>query len=151
MDKRPISCMEIWDLLTYAQSLMNILERRMQVRYDITPRELRVLLELDGTEGLSISELSKGISRDFGNVSRTCQGLVKKGLLIRQRADGDLRVTIVVLTSKGKEKLDLFYKYNLIPIQNQILGGDLKRHEDAITGMKEFLAFITERMEEIDV
>ena len=61
---------------------------------------------------MSVSELSKAINRDFGNVSRTCTSLVNRGLLDRHKADKDQRVTLMTLTEKGKKKLDVFYQYN---------------------------------------
>lgn len=142
---------EVWDLLTDVQSLMNVLARRVQTQYDLAPQELRVLLELDRNSSMNISELSKSIKRDFGNVSRTCSTLVKKGLLTRQRADEDHRVTIVTLTSEGKQKLNVFYQYNLGVMQSRVLEENRNKYEAMMIGMKLFLSFVAERMEELDV
>lgn len=150
MKDKTISYIEVWDLLTDFQSLMNVLGRKIQNRFDLTPQELRVMIELDKTRNMNISQLSKAINRDFGNVSRTCSTLVRKGLLTRKRDHEDHRITMVALTSKGKEKLDLFYKYNLTIMQSNVLEENLNRYEAMILGMRLFLTYVADRMEELD-
>lgn len=141
---------EGWNLLDDAQSLMNLLSRRVQMQYDLTPQELRVLLELDQNSKMNISELAKAINRDFGNVSRTCSTLVKRGILNRQRADDDHRVTIITLTAEGKEKLNIFYQCNLIVMQDKIQKQYKDKYETMMLEMKLFISSIAKEMEEID-
>src|SRR5690606_29542270 len=147
---KTIPYIEIWDLLDDIQSLINILTRKIQYQYDLTPQELRVLIELDRAPVMNISELSKAINRDFGNVSRTCSILAKKGLLNRYRSKDDQRITLVKLTPKGKEKLNIFYNYNMALLRSKILERNMKEYETMITGMKIFRSFVIERMEALD-
>ncbi len=150
MKDKTIPYIEIWDLLDDIQSLINILTRKIQYQYDLTPQELRVLIELDRASVMNISELSKAINRDFGNVSRTCSILAKKGLLNRYRSKDDQRITLVRLTPKGKEKLNIFYNYNMALLRSKILERNMKEYETMITGMKIFRSFVIERMEALD-
>lgn len=150
MKDKTIPYIEIWDLLDDIQSLINILTRKIQYQYDLTPQELRVLIELDRAPVMNISELSKAINRDFGNVSRTCSILAKKGLLNRYRSKDDQRITLVRLTPKGKEKLNIFYNYNMALLRSKILERNMKEYETMITGMKIFRSFVIERMEALD-
>ncbi len=99
---------------------------------------------------MNISELSKAINRDFGNVSRTCSALVERGLLSRQRADWDHRVILMALTEKGKDKLKVFYQYSLSLMQSNMLENNKSKYEAMMTGMRLFLSFIAERMEELN-
>ena len=103
MKEKTISFIEVWDLLIDLQTLMNVLSRKVQIQYGLAPQELRVMLELDRTASMSVSELSKAINRDFGNVSRTCTSLVNRGLLDRHKADKDQRVTLMTLTEKARK------------------------------------------------
>jgi len=150
MKDKTIPYIEIWDLLDDIQSLMNILARKIQYQYDLTPQELRVLIELDRASVMNISELSKAINRDFGNVSRTCSILAKKGLLNRYRSQDDHRITLVKLTPTGKEKLNIFYNYNMALLRSKILERNMKEFETMMTGMKMFRSFVIERMEALD-
>ena len=150
MKHKAIPYLEIWDLLDNLQSLMNVLARKIQVQYDLTPQELRIMIELDRTYSMNISELSKAINRDFGNVSRVCSSLVNRGLLSRRRSKDDQRVTLVTLTAQGKKKLNVFYEYNLTLMQSKMLENNTKEYETMITGMKIFRSFIVDRMEALD-
>ena len=150
MKEKTKSFIEIWDLLIDVQSLMNVLSRKVQAQYDLAPQELRVMLELDRAGRMNISELSKAINRDFGNVSRTCATLVNKGLLIRQRSERDQRVTLMTLTGKGKHKLEVFYQYNLTVMQSKVFMENEDKCRAMMTGMMLFLSFVAERMEELD-
>jgi len=150
MKDKTIPYIEIWDLLDDIQSLINILVRKIQYQYDLTPQELRVLIELDRASVMNISELSKAINRDFGNVSRTCSILAKKGLLNRYRSKDDQRITLVRLTSKGKEKLNIFYNYNMALLRSKMLETNMIEYETMITGMRMFRSFVVERMEALD-
>ena len=150
MKDKTRSYIEIWDLLDDIQSLINILARKIQFQYDLTPQELRVLIELDRTSVMNISELSKAINRDFGNVSRTCSMLARKGLLNRYRCKDDQRITLVRLTAKGKEKLNIFYDYNMTLMQSKKLENNIKKYQIMVTGMKMFRSFVMERMEALD-
>ena len=150
MKDKTIPYIEIWDLLDDIQSLINILVRKIQYQYDLTPQELRVLIELDRASVMNISELSKAINRDFGNVSRTCSILAKKGLLNRYRSKDDQRITLVRLTFKGKEKLNIFYNYNMALLRSKMLETNMIEYETMITGMRMFRSFVVERMEALD-
>jgi DNA-binding MarR family transcriptional regulator len=148
--EKTISFIEVWDLLIDLQTLMNVLSRKVQIQYGLAPQELRVMLELDRTASMSVSELSKAINRDFGNVSRTCTSLVNRGLLDRHKADKDQRVTLMTLTEKGKKKLDVFYQYNSTVMHSEVFKENEEKCRAMITGMRLFLSFVAERMEELD-
>ncbi|NLJ65773.1 MAG: MarR family transcriptional regulator [Clostridiales bacterium] len=150
MNEKTISFIEVWDLLIDLQTLMNVLSRKIQTQYGLAPQELRVMLELDRTSSMSVSELSKAINRDFGNVSRTCTALANRGLLDRHKADKDQRVTMMALTEKGNKILEVFYQYNSTVMQSEVFKENEEKCRAMITGMRLFLSFVAERMEELD-
>lgn len=137
-------------MLIDLQTLMNVLSRKIQTQYGLVPQELRVMLELDRTSSMSVSELSKAINRDFGNVSRTCTALANRGLLGRHKADKDQRVTMMALTEKGNKILEVFYQYNSTVMQSEVFKENEEKCRAMITGMRLFLSFVAERMEELD-
>ena len=46
------------------------------------------------------------------------------------------RITLVRLTSKGKEKLNIFYNYNMALLRSKMLETNMIEYETMITGMR---------------
>jgi len=69
---------------------------------DLTPTKLRALDVLARSGGLRVGELAERMGVDETSATRLVDRLAAVGLAERRRAPDDRRVTIVVLTLKGK-------------------------------------------------
>ena len=63
--------------------------------------QCHTLLEIEGKEKISVSELAKNLSLDKSTVSRTIDGLVKKGFIHRNIPSENRRTTQLQLTKEG--------------------------------------------------
>ena len=63
--------------------------------------QCHTLLEIEGKEKISISELAKNLSLDKSTVSRSIDGLVKKGFIHRNIPSENRRTTELQLTEEG--------------------------------------------------
>lgn len=62
-----------------------------------------MIVELGGTEGMKMGDLSKKMITSPSSVTRIAQSLEKKGLVQRQRAEHSEREVLCQLTPKGEE------------------------------------------------
>ena len=76
----------------------------------ITAIQLRILSELDLTEGLPVGELGVRLGMNTGNCSSACKRMESRGLLLRTRAQEDERVVRVAIAPKGKAALKRIYR-----------------------------------------
>lgn len=67
----------------------------------VTLAQCHTLLEIDGKEKISVSELATNLSLDKSTVSRTIEGLVKKGFIDRNIPSENRRTTQLQLTKEG--------------------------------------------------
>lgn len=67
----------------------------------VTLAQCHTLLEIDGKEKISVSELAINLSLDKSTVSRTIEGLVKKGFIDRKIPSENRRTTQLQLTEEG--------------------------------------------------
>jgi DNA-binding MarR family transcriptional regulator len=74
-----------------------------QCSCSVTLPQCLVLLDIDEHGTASMSELASHLRLDHSTLSRTVDGLVKKGLLSRKPDAGDRRVVRVALTASGQE------------------------------------------------
>lgn len=63
--------------------------------------QCHTLLEIEGKEKISVSELAKNLSLDKSTVSRSIDGLVKKGFIHRNIPSENRRTTELQLTEEG--------------------------------------------------
>ena len=68
----------------------------------VTLAQCIVLMEIDESGELSMSQLAASLRLDNSTLSRTIESLVGKGLVERLRDDGDRRVVLIRLTPEGK-------------------------------------------------
>lgn len=67
----------------------------------VTLAQCHTLLEIDGNEKISVSKLATNLSLDKSTVSRTIEGLVKKGFIDRKIPSENRRTTQLQLTEEG--------------------------------------------------
>ena len=71
----------------------------------LNPRQLRLLVLVDRSPGLSQRELARQLGVDAGNLIAILDALEADGLLRRARADADRRQRRVTLTPAGRRLL----------------------------------------------
>jgi DNA-binding MarR family transcriptional regulator len=72
----------------------------------VTPAQCHLLLEVEGNPGASLIDLSRSLCLDPSSLSRTVEGLRKKGFLECPRDDADRRLLRMSLTDSGKRLAD---------------------------------------------
>lgn len=70
-------------------------------KFDMTLTEWRVCSSLSHTPHQRLSELALNTSTEPSTLSRVVDGLMQRGLLIRERSDGDARALALCLTPEG--------------------------------------------------
>lgn len=73
---------------------------------DLAPRQLRLLVLVDRTPGLSQRTLARHLEMDAGNLVAILDSLERDGLLERTRDNSDRRQRLVTLTPAGRTALD---------------------------------------------
>jgi DNA-binding MarR family transcriptional regulator len=69
---------------------------------DLTPQQMKIIMELSFAGSLRLSELSKCAAVTHGTMVVAVQKLLKKGLLMKTKDLKDERAVSLTLTSKGK-------------------------------------------------
>jgi DNA-binding MarR family transcriptional regulator len=79
---------------------------------EVTLAQCLVLLEVDEQERLTVGQLASRLCLDDSTLSRTIDGLVRKGLLDRIRDDHDRRVVWICLTKNGTATCNAIHEQN---------------------------------------
>lgn len=92
---------------------LRILERSIELALisqseccGVTPAQCHLLLEVGESGEASIGELAAALELDASTLSRTVDGLVKSGLLIRREDPSNRRRQLICLSDEGQEKAD---------------------------------------------
>ena len=85
----------------YTQQIGILREGLLHSEFSLT--EVRVLYEMAQREGLTASELSKGLGLDAGYLSRILRGFKKRGLIDSKASEVDARQFLLRLTKQGKK------------------------------------------------
>jgi DNA-binding MarR family transcriptional regulator len=92
---------------------LRILEREIGIELknetsccNVTLAQCHILLELNESESLSISEIADILGLDSSTLSRTIDGLVEKGFVIRTTDINDRRAVQLKLSENGIKKVE---------------------------------------------
>jgi DNA-binding MarR family transcriptional regulator len=77
---------------------------------DVTLAQCLVLMEVDQEGRLTVGQLASRLRLDDSTLSRTIDGLVRKGLLERVRDDRDRRQVWIRLSPAGKDVCDAIHE-----------------------------------------
>jgi DNA-binding MarR family transcriptional regulator len=77
---------------------------------EVTQAQCHVLMEVDEQQRLTVSQFAARLHLDTSTLSRTIDGLVRKGLLDRSREGSDRRVVWVGLTEEGQSTCDAIHE-----------------------------------------
>jgi DNA-binding MarR family transcriptional regulator/GNAT superfamily N-acetyltransferase len=108
-------------------------EGLLHSRYSLT--EARVIFELANREGLTPSDLSRGLGLDPGYLSRTLARLEEQGLVVRVRSERDGRRRLLSLTPDGREAFSLLDERSREEVAEMLGGlseGDQRRLLEAM-------------------
>ncbi|CZQ95052.1 MarR family winged helix-turn-helix transcriptional regulator [Trichococcus ilyis] len=135
---------EIWDLLRTIQVSKDTVICPVAKDYCITPLQLRILMEVNLSEDLSLNQLAKVMDMNNGNVSTICKKLEQLGYLTRERRADDERFITLKLSPEGAKILqqmerDIESKYCLL-----MEDVSEERLEKIVAGIKELKALIEE-------
>ena len=96
---------ELWDLLRTIQDSKDIVICPIAKTHNMTPLQLRLLMEINAAEEISLSRLAKVLEMNNGNVSTLCKKMEQRGLLTRERRLDDERYIALKISPDGKKIL----------------------------------------------
>lgn len=135
---------DIWELMRTIQVSKDTVLCPVAKDYSITPLQLRILMEVNLSENLSLNRLAKVMDMNNGNVSTICKKLEQQGYLTRERRADDERFITLKLSPKGEAIIqqmeqDIESKYCLL-----MEGVSEERLEKIATGIRELKILIEE-------
>ena len=91
-------------MLSTTKLISQEIRRRLRAEFGATLPQFDLLAQLyREKDGLRLGELSKRTMVTNGNVTGLVERLEGDGLIVRETPDGDRRVTVAKLTSKGED------------------------------------------------
>jgi DNA-binding MarR family transcriptional regulator len=91
-----------------ADAMLRMSASHISDRWKLRPTDLRLLIVLDGEEGLPVREISRRALVDQAWVSRSLRSLEADKLVEKRSDPADSRLTLVSLTKRGRSTLDEF-------------------------------------------
>lgn len=104
--KKQFLVRELWDLLEVIQESKDLIIAPTAKKYGLTPLQLRLLIELDRSEDLSLNNLASSMKMSNGNMSTLCKKLEQQGWIVRQRRQDDERYISLSLSQQGREIIE---------------------------------------------
>lgn len=114
---------EIWTLLLDIQESKELLIAPFAKERGLTPLQLRVLIEIERRDNLSLSRLAKSLDMNNGNTSTLCKRLEREGWLTRKRRSDDERYIALELceqTTVMLQELEDHLKEQYEPVLRQV-------------------------------
>lgn len=85
---------------------LELLFRPVYEEFGLTMMQVRILMNLEKEEDVSVGALSKTMSCAVGNISAACRKLEEGGYLNRVRDKRDERIVRVALSEKGRSAIE---------------------------------------------
>jgi MarR family transcriptional regulator, organic hydroperoxide resistance regulator len=83
--------------------------------FDLTPMQGHAVRVLDPERPLAMSILAQELVCDASNVTGIVDKLESRGLIVRQGAEGDRRIKMLVVTEKGRQLRDQLWARTMEP------------------------------------
>lgn len=103
--------------IQHLRSSLRVLEREIEKQMEsetsycgVSLAQCYALLEIEKQEGFTLKELSDSLELDKSTLSRTIDGLVQSGHVIRAGHPSDRRFVRLRLTDKGREVCEHIHK-----------------------------------------
>lgn len=112
-------------------------------QYDLTPGKFNILMIIKhqgGQEGIPQVEISKRLIVTPSNMTKLIDKLEKDGLVTRSALEGDRRVNIMKITSKGSKLLDEAWPGYAQRLKGLISGLNQSQQKDVSELLKAWLA-----------
>ncbi|MED4585349.1 MarR family transcriptional regulator [Brevibacillus choshinensis] len=90
---------------TYRKIVMHVTTHLRE--FDLTPEQFSVLFCLSKQEGINQKELALRTAKDQPTITRILDVLAKKGFIEKKTSDTDRRAFLLMLSSKGREWIEL--------------------------------------------
>lgn len=109
----------------------------------ITVVQARVLVIVWSLGSANINAVAAGLGANASNASRTCDRLVRAGLLTREQSDADRRQVVLRLTAEGSALIDAVMHHRCAELERVASGlsteqqAQLRRSLDAFTAAAE--------------
>ena len=107
----------IFLLFHQVQQKMDIEQKNLFLKYDITPRQFIVLQTIDFQPGSNQNEIVKSINIDRSTLSKIIEKLASKNYILSQHKEDDKRHKQLSITSKGRSTLRRLQK-NVKDLEN---------------------------------
>jgi DNA-binding MarR family transcriptional regulator len=86
-----------------ATAFLKLMHNSQVVPKDLTPQQMKIIMELNTTPRLRVSDLSRCTAVTHGTMVVAVQKLLKKGLLVKTKSLQDERAVSLSLTPQGKK------------------------------------------------
>lgn len=116
----------------------------------LTISQVLTLVALGYKKLCKMSDLAKAVSTKMSAMTGIIDGLIREGLVERERSDDDRRIVLVRLTQKGRRiarRLQEHRKKNICSIIEYL---DKSQRESIIVGFEKMIAAFSVRAEEIE-
>jgi DNA-binding MarR family transcriptional regulator len=98
-------------MLSITKLISQDVRRRLRTEFGATLPQFDLLAQLNRErDGLRLGELSRRTMVTNGNVTGLTDRLESEGLVVRETLEGDRRVTVAKLTSRGRERFAIMAK-----------------------------------------
>lgn len=99
---------ELWDTLKEIQSKRSFFMREFSKRFNLTSRQMRVLVQIDLDSRTKLLQLARSLDMNPGNLSRLLTELEDKGFICRSRDQFDSRKIWISLAEMGERVIHDF-------------------------------------------
>lgn len=103
MPSKPVNAARMKEFRAILRSFERLLSTQTRLCCaGVTLAQCHVLLEMNGSDPVTTGQLAERLKLDQSTLSRTVDGLVKRGLVYRSPNESDRRVTWLNLTESGR-------------------------------------------------
>ncbi len=93
-------------IVRIAEVISRLATQTIEAQVGLRNTDLRIMNLLEGTEGVTVNEIARRAHVDKAWVSRSLRELQKSGLITRRSLREDSRLSVVVLSAKGRALLE---------------------------------------------
>lgn len=96
---------EFWDFIRISNLCLEHAVRPAAQSHGLTMLQMKALMEVEGSCGITVSTLAERMGFTNGNTSAMCKKMEKEGWITRERNEEDERCVNLSITEGGREVL----------------------------------------------